>query len=326
MHSSSHTSTRTSAASRPPRSPFAAWALFGPLFVALSLAVASPAQAASCWEVTSWTGSGRVGDLAVLIPATCTAARSGYAWGQVIGSAPQGPFYLLISLSDSHVSGWEFSPLLVLNQVLASGEPQVRLDLMPCIGCTNKVPLQYDPFTPHPPSGAARRRHPLGERVPDERVHGALPHGQRGQPPAELRFGLGGRHHRGRQCQHQLRFLPRGRQPVPLPRLVQHWARQLRRAAARLPSEGPNTTLRTALVRNPTCGDNACNGLETESSCPQDCDRCGNYSCSATETLYSCPQDCGWCGDGYCAPGESCSADCGSTCPGPYICETPVDM
>lgn len=94
-------------------------------------------------------------------------------------------------------------------------------------------------------------------------------------------------------------------------------------------SEGPDTTLRTARVRNPVCGDYSCNGLETEYSCPRDCDYCGNGSCSASESVYSCSQDCGWCGDGYCAPGEYCTSDCGTTCqadPYVYQCELPAEL
>jgi hypothetical protein len=100
-------------------------------------------------------------------------------------------------------------------------------------------------------------------------------------------------------------------------------------AAVSIISEGTNTTLRTARVRNPVCGDYMCNGLETESSCPQDCDYCGNGSCSASEDLYSCNEDCGWCGDGYCAPGEYCSSDCGTTCqPSPTgeLCQMSAEM
>jgi hypothetical protein len=100
-------------------------------------------------------------------------------------------------------------------------------------------------------------------------------------------------------------------------------------AAVSIVSAGTDTTMRTARAYNPWCGDSTCNGLETESSCPRDCDYCGNGSCSASESLYSCPRDCGWCGDGYCAPGESCSLDCGTTCQsGQYIerCELPVEM
>lgn len=64
------------------------------------------------------------------------------------------------------------------------------------------------------------------------------------------------------------------------------------------------------------CGDNACNGAETCSSCPSDCGNCcGNGSCGNGETCATCPQDCGvCCGNGSCGNGETCTtcpSDCG---------------
>lgn len=73
------------------------------------------------------------------------------------------------------------------------------------------------------------------------------------------------------------------------------------------------------------CGDAACNGGETCSSCVADCGicvpACGDGTCNGSESCSSCPADCGTCstgpvcGTGVCEAGETCSsclADCGS--------------
>ena len=114
-------------------------------------AAAAPAHAASCWQLLGWNGSGSVGDTALLSATSCAPAPSGSGWGRVIG-APSGTdaLYLLVPFTDSHVRGGNFSPLLVFNRLLASGVPEVRLDLITCTGCSNTIPLQYDPFTPPP--------------------------------------------------------------------------------------------------------------------------------------------------------------------------------
>ena len=73
----------------------------------------------------------------------------------------------------------------------------------------------------------------------------------------------------------------------------------------------------------PVCGDGACNGTETCSSCPGDCGACppvcGDSACNGTETCSSCPGDCGACppvcGDSACNGTETCSScpgDCGT--------------
>jgi hypothetical protein len=83
----------------------------------------------------------------------------------------------------------------------------------------------------------------------------------------------------------------------------------------------------------PRCGDGACNGTETQASCPGDCgspETCGNGVCSAVagENCSNCPGDCtvgcNSCGDGICgnSPGEACDAcipDCGE-CADPEYC------
>ncbi len=64
------------------------------------------------------------------------------------------------------------------------------------------------------------------------------------------------------------------------------------------------------------CGDNACNGDEDTSSCPEDCPAnqvCGDGTCSGTETTATCPGDCS---SGGCTGNEL--AD--DTCTGENVC------
>ena len=68
------------------------------------------------------------------------------------------------------------------------------------------------------------------------------------------------------------------------------------------------------------CGDGACEGDESCSSCPDDCgtcpSECGDTNCDADESCASCPDDCGpcaSCGDGECNGEENC-VDCPSDC------------
>ncbi|HEX2880418.1 MAG TPA: hypothetical protein VHO25_12875, partial [Polyangiaceae bacterium] len=72
---------------------------------------------------------------------------------------------------------------------------------------------------------------------------------------------------------------------------------------------------------SPSCGDGACNGTETCSTCAADCgacSTCGNGACGSGESCSNCPADCGACascGDGACTGTETCStcaSDCGS--------------
>jgi uncharacterized protein (TIGR03382 family) len=56
------------------------------------------------------------------------------------------------------------------------------------------------------------------------------------------------------------------------------------------------------------CGDGACNGSETPTSCATDCTACGNAACDAGETQTTCCFDCG------CPVGSTCySNTCGPT-------------
>jgi len=112
------------------------------------------AWAANCWQITGWLNasnqpsSGMVGDHANLVSDTCIApAPAGYGWLHPTlaynGSAPSD-LYVRISQSDSHVSGAEFSPLLVYNG-MSGGKPVLNVDLIPCIGCTNKMSFVAQP-------------------------------------------------------------------------------------------------------------------------------------------------------------------------------------
>lgn len=87
-------------------------------------------------------------------------------------------------------------------------------------------------------------------------------------------------------------------------------------AAQAIVSAGGNTTLRTARRSSspPYCTDGRCNGLETASSCRQDCGFCGDGVCYGSENVSSCNSDCGYCGDGICGTGEysTCGQDCSS--------------
>ena len=106
---------------------------------------------------------------------------------------------------------------------------------------------------------------------------------------------------------------------------------------------GYNLVVRvTYLPSTQCCGDGACTGTETCSSCLGDCGPCasvcGDGSCNGGETCTTCPTDCGTCpdicGDGSCTGTETCSScpgDCGPCCvqltwgcipnSSPYCCE-----
>jgi hypothetical protein len=79
----------------------------------------------------------------------------------------------------------------------------------------------------------------------------------------------------------------------------------------------------------PRCGDAACNGDETCSTCPADCGNCcGDDTCAADESCTTCPADCGCTGTDACnAETQACEAcvpqcngrecgdnGCGATC------------
>ena len=87
------------------------------------------------------------------------------------------------------------------------------------------------------------------------------------------------------------------------------------------------------LATPPSCGDGACNGAETCSTCPGDCGACpvtppsascGDGACNGSETCSSCPGDCGACASNPPVSQASCSdgiqnqgetgIDCGGPC------------
>lgn len=85
----------------------------------------------------------------------------------------------------------------------------------------------------------------------------------------------------------------------------------------RIVSGGSNTTLKAARVKNPSCFDGICNGIETTTSCPSDCEPCGNGICRKGETVNSCLEDCDSCGNGICTwldTSRGCPEDCNGGC------------
>jgi hypothetical protein len=71
--------------------------------------------------------------------------------------------------------------------------------------------------------------------------------------------------------------------------------------------------------------DGVCNGDETKTTCPDDCDPCGNGTCDAGETAQTCAVDCAQLcdNDGVCDPTESqqsCPSDCKSSVCGDNVC------
>ncbi len=123
------------------------------LFLTLT-ALSNQAWAGNCWQITGWLNSsnqsstGLVGDHTDLVSTACVApAPAGYGWLHPVlsysGSAPSD-LYVRISLSDNHVSGNYFSPLLVYNGV-SGGKPVLNVDLIVCTGCTNRMPFVSQP-------------------------------------------------------------------------------------------------------------------------------------------------------------------------------------
>jgi Ricin-type beta-trefoil lectin domain-like len=109
----------------------------------------SSAQALSCWEVIGWTPPNSYLQQAQLVPAACTTIPMNAAWVQVTldyGTSPPDELWLRLSLSDPHVTGWQFKPLLVYSHHTATGVPVVNTDLILCTGCSNQLWLK--PFPP----------------------------------------------------------------------------------------------------------------------------------------------------------------------------------
>jgi hypothetical protein len=124
----------------------------------LLCSLSTSAWANNCWTIVGWVNpttqaaaSGVVGNRAVLAPAACVApAPAGFGWlrpALAYSGAPPSDLYVRISLSAPQVTGGAsgyFSPLLVYNGRIA-GTPDLRVDLLPCIGCSNQMPFVYQP-------------------------------------------------------------------------------------------------------------------------------------------------------------------------------------
>lgn len=124
---------------------------FAALLLLALCAISAPASAANCWRITGWLNSanqpsaGNVGDRANLVSTNCVApAPSGWGWLQpTLGysAQPPGDLYVRISLSDPRVIGGGsgyFSGLLLYDGIV-SGKPVLKIDLLLCGGCSNKM-------------------------------------------------------------------------------------------------------------------------------------------------------------------------------------------
>lgn len=135
----------------------------------LSLAGFSPstAQAIGCWAVTGWSPSSGFHQQALLTAAPCTTTPAGTAWVQVTltyGTPLPDTTWLRLSLTDSHVSGGKFTPLLVYSHHWA-GLPVVYTDLLPCVGCDNFLWLTSAPPLYVPKAGdRVRLRHAASDQ------------------------------------------------------------------------------------------------------------------------------------------------------------------
>jgi len=106
------------------------------LFIFLSIlsTLALEAKAASCWEIISTPNISVLGNVVLNpTPISCTTTPSGKAWLQVtVSYSPPPPtdLFLLINLSDPHMSGLTFSPLLIFNGFNSSNVPIVSTDII----------------------------------------------------------------------------------------------------------------------------------------------------------------------------------------------------
>jgi hypothetical protein len=120
------------------------------LFSILSI-ITIEAKAASCWEIISTPNISVLGNVVLNpTPISCTTTPSGKAWLQVTTSynpPPPTDLFLLINLSDPHMSGLTFSPLLVFNGFNSSNVPIVSTDIITGSGSSTMT------ATILPPSG-----------------------------------------------------------------------------------------------------------------------------------------------------------------------------
>lgn len=127
--------------------------VIAPCLLALGLlGFVNPAQAISCWAVTGWSPSSGSHQQALLSATSCNTTPAGTAWVQVTqtyGTPLPDTTWLRLALTDSHVSGGKFSPLLVYSHTWG-GVPVIYTDIIPCTSCQNyhwltSAPPQYVP-------------------------------------------------------------------------------------------------------------------------------------------------------------------------------------
>lgn len=114
------------------------------LFILILLwSIGTSMHAADCWRVTGWTSLSSGLERATLATVTCTTVPDGSGWVQPLSASSE---WLRLDLSDSHVTGWTFEPLLFLRGYDSSGTPIVETDYILCVGCPNEMEL-----LPYPP-------------------------------------------------------------------------------------------------------------------------------------------------------------------------------
>lgn len=99
----------------------------------LALLLALPAHAMDCYEITGWTGSGSIGDSALVAPISCSFSSAGWEWFQVTlsySSPWPDDLWVVVPPTDPHLSGSTFYPLMVLAGADGSGYPEIYLDLI----------------------------------------------------------------------------------------------------------------------------------------------------------------------------------------------------
>ncbi len=99
---------------------------------AMLMSASTAASAAECYQINGWSSTNLVAAEALVSPTSCAVTPSGTAWLWVslaYGAYPNDSLYLRISLSDSHMSGTVFSPLLVFSHYNL-GLPVVMTDLI----------------------------------------------------------------------------------------------------------------------------------------------------------------------------------------------------
>ncbi|MEY4508244.1 MAG: hypothetical protein RLZZ450_366 [Pseudomonadota bacterium] len=96
----------------------------------------------SCWAINSWTASsGSAAPSAVLSAVACDSLSAGTAWLAITrktGTTPNAPLWLRISLTDWHMSGMTFQPLLTFAGYNGT-TPIVKTDFVAGAPCTNTM-------------------------------------------------------------------------------------------------------------------------------------------------------------------------------------------